>query len=87
MRRKATTMSDDLDRRPNNDGLDETADEIRERFTLPAPNPDRCVAFQGDYTGTWYILGRCDRYLYMGEGEHLALEMGARLARWKGWIK
>ncbi len=58
---------------------------------FPAPDYETCVAYQGLYTGSWYVLTQSrhhGRYIYGGTKEcaMTALTNAAKAARVRGWI-
>jgi len=53
---------------------------------LPAPDHDRCLAYQGTHTGAWYVFSGA-RFFYAGFNGERALELATLTGRLKGWVK
>jgi len=53
---------------------------------FPAPDCDRCLAYQGEYTKCWFVMGG-RRFFYCGHDSRHALAMAAFAGRVKGWVK
>ena len=54
-----------------------------------APNYNRCVAYQGQYTGAWYVITRRRNsfVVFPNMTDNVALTIATVNARLKGWIK
>jgi hypothetical protein len=52
-----------------------------------SPDANQCVAYQGAYTGAYYVLTlHHGRFVYAGPNDNYALSQAAWVARAKGWI-
>jgi hypothetical protein len=53
---------------------------------FPPPDFNQCVAYQGNYTGAWYVLGTGSRFFFAGPNAERALELASIAAKIRGWM-